>query len=29
MPAIHSNLLKMPTIDIYEGLPYFFINDAT
>ena len=28
MSAIHSNPLKMPVIDIHEGLPYFFINDA-
>ena len=28
MSAIHSNPLKMSIIDIYEGLPYFFINDA-
>ena len=28
MSAIHSNPLKMPIIDIHEGLPYFFINDA-
>ena len=26
--AIHSNPLKMPIIDINEGLPYFFINEA-
>ena len=25
---IHSNPLKMPIIEIHEGLPYFFINDA-
>ena len=29
MSAIHSNPLKMPIIDIHEGLPYFFINDAS
>ena len=28
MSAIHSNPLRMPIIDIHEGLPYFFINDA-
>ena len=28
MSAIHSIQLKMPSIDIHEGLPYFFINDA-
>ena len=28
MSAIHSNALKMPIIDIHEGLSYFFINDA-
>ena len=28
MPAIHSNLLKMSITEIYEGLLYFFINDA-
>ena len=28
MSAIHLNLLKMPIIEILEGLPNFFINDA-
>ena len=28
MSAKHSNPLKMPIIDIHEGLSYFFINDA-
>ena len=28
MSAIHSNPLKMPIIDIHEGLSYSFINDA-
>ena len=23
-----SNPLKMPIIDVHEGLPYFFTNDA-
>ena len=26
--VIHSNPLKIPVIEIQEGLPYFFINDA-
>ena len=29
MSVIHSNPLKMPVIEIQEGLPYFFINNAT
>ena len=28
MSAIHLNPLKMPIIEIHEGLLYFFINDA-
>ena len=28
MSATYSNPLKMPIIDIHEGLSYFFINDA-
>ena len=28
LSAIHSNPLKMLIIEIHEGLPYFFINDA-
>ena len=28
MSAMHSNPLKMTIIDIHEGLPHFFINDA-
>ena len=28
MSGIHSNPLKMPILEIHEGLPYFFINDA-
>ena len=28
MSTIHANPLKMPIIDIHEGLPYFFISDA-
>ena len=28
MSATYSNPLKMPIIDIHEGLCYFFINDA-
>ena len=29
MSAIHLNSLKMPITKIHEGLPYFFINDAS
>ena len=28
MRVIHSNPLKMSVIEIQEGLPYLFINDA-
>ena len=28
MPTIDSNPLKMPVVDIQEGLSYFFINDV-
>ena len=28
MPSMDSNPLKMPVVDIQEGLSYFFINDV-
>ena len=29
MTAINSNPIKIPAIEIHEGFPYFFINDAS
>ena len=29
MSSIHSNPSTIPVIDVQEGSPYFFINDAS